>query len=64
MRWCVYIIHKFLENSHIIHICIKNSAGIMLTKEIEDYIQQWNYIKIRQTKTKNLDDLFSCSVMT
>jgi len=36
----------------------------MLTKEIEHCMQQWNYIKIRQTKTKNLDDLFSCSVVT
>jgi hypothetical protein len=30
----------------------QNSAGIMLTKEIEHYMQQWNYIKTRQTKTK------------
>jgi hypothetical protein len=36
----------------------------MLTKEIEHCMQQWNYIKIRQTKTKNLDDLFSFSVVT
>jgi hypothetical protein len=27
-------------------------------------MQQWNYIKIRQAKTKNEDDLFSCSVVT
>ena len=48
----------------IIYRCIANSAGIMLTKEIEHYMQQWNYIKIRQAKTKNEDDLFSCSVVT
>jgi hypothetical protein len=36
----------------------------MLTKEIEHYMQQWNYIKIRQAKTKNEDDLFSFSVVT
>jgi hypothetical protein len=32
----------------------KNSAGMMLTNEIEHYMQQWNYIKIRQAKTKKL----------
>ena len=37
---------------------------MVLTKEIEHYMQQWNYIKIRQTKANNLDDLFSCSVVT
>jgi hypothetical protein len=36
----------------------------MLTNEIEHYMQQWNYIKIRQAKTNNLDDLFSCSIVT
>jgi hypothetical protein len=28
----------------------KNSAGMMLTNETEHYMQQWNYIKIRQAK--------------
>ena len=37
---------------------------MMLTNEIEHYMQQWNYIKIRQAKTKKEDDLFSCSVVT
>jgi hypothetical protein len=38
---------------------------MVLTNEIEHYMQQWNYIKIRQTKAKKkLDDLFSCSVVT
>ena len=36
-----------------IYRCIKNSADMMLTNEIEHYMQQWNYIKIRQAKTKN-----------
>jgi len=30
-----------------------NSAGMMLTNEIEHYMQQWSYIKIRQTKKNN-----------
>jgi hypothetical protein len=37
------------------------SAGMMLTNEIEYYMQQWSYIKIRQTKKKIkklIDDLF------
>ena len=38
----------------IIYRCIKNSAGMMLTNEIEHYMQQWNYIKIRQTKKKKI----------
>jgi hypothetical protein len=41
-----------------IYICIKNSADMMLTNEIVHYMQQWNYIEIRQIKTKNKDDLF------
>jgi hypothetical protein len=49
--------HKFLENSHYYTLYIdvykKNPAGMVLTNEIEHYIQQWNYIKIRQAKTKN-----------
>jgi hypothetical protein len=28
---------------------------MMLTNEIEHDMQQWNYIKIRQAKTKNYD---------
>jgi hypothetical protein len=31
---------------------------MMLTNEIVHYMQQWNYIEIRQIKTKNKDDLF------
>ena len=31
---------------------LKKSADMMLTNEIVHYMQQWNYIKIRQTKTK------------
>ena len=27
-------------------------------------MQQWNYIKTRQAKTRKLDDLFSCSVVS
>ena len=41
-----------------IYICIKNSADMMLTNEIVHYMKQWNYIEIRQIKTKNKDDLF------
>jgi formylmethanofuran dehydrogenase subunit D len=37
-----------------IYRCIKKSAGMMLTKEIEHYRQQWNYIKIRQAKNKTI----------
>ena len=36
----------------------------MLTNEIVHYMQQWNYIEIRQIKTKNKDDLFLWSVVT
>ena len=28
----------------------KKSAGMVLTNEIEHYMQQWNYIKIRQLR--------------
>jgi hypothetical protein len=31
-----------------------NSAGIMLTNEIEHYMQQWSYIKIRQAKKNKI----------
>ena len=31
---------------------------MMLTNEIVHYMKQWNYIEIRQIKTKNKDDLF------
>jgi hypothetical protein len=36
----------------------------MLTNEIVHYMKQWNYIEIRQIKTKNKDDLFLWSVVT
>ena len=36
----------------------------MLNNETEYYMQQWNYIKTRQAKTRKLDDLFSCSVVS
>jgi hypothetical protein len=39
-----------LKIAIIIYRCINNSAGMMLTNEIEHYMQQWNYIKIRQAK--------------
>jgi hypothetical protein len=42
-----------LKIAIIIYRCIKNSAGMMFTNEIEHYMQQWNDIKIRQAKTKN-----------
>jgi hypothetical protein len=32
-----------------IDVC-KNSAGMVLTNKIEHYMQQWNYIKIRQLR--------------
>jgi len=35
---------------------------MMLTSEIEHYMQQWNYIRIRQAKAKKIR--FSCSVVT
>ena len=53
-----------LKIAIIIYRAIKNSAGLMLTNAIEDYLQRWSYIKIRQAKTKKKDDLFSCSVVT
>jgi hypothetical protein len=34
-----------------------NSAGMMLTNDIEHYMQQWNYINIRESKPKMKDDL-------
>jgi hypothetical protein len=42
-----------LKIAIIVYRYIKNSAGIMLTKQIEHYMQQWNYFKIRQAKAKN-----------
>jgi len=36
---------------------------MMLTNEIVHYMQQWNYIKIRQTKTKNECYCYSQTVM-
>jgi hypothetical protein len=53
-----------LKIAIIIYRCIKNSAGMMLNNETEYYMQQWNYIKTRQAKTRKLDDLFSCSVVS
>jgi hypothetical protein len=43
------MVHKFL----IINRCISKSAGMMMTNEIEHYMQQWNYIKISKAKAKN-----------
>ena len=40
-----------LKIAIIVYRFIKNSAGMMLTNEIE---QQWNYIQIRQTKKKKI----------
>jgi hypothetical protein len=37
---------------------------MMLNNEIEPYMQQWNYIKTRQAKTRKFDYLFSCSVVS
>ena len=37
-----------LKIAIIIYRCIKNSAGMMLTNEIEHDMQQWNYIKPKQ----------------
>jgi hypothetical protein len=34
-----------LKIAIIIYKCIQNSVGMMLTNEIEHYMQQWNYIK-------------------
>ena len=39
---------KLSEPEHIV------SDGMMLTSEIEHFMQWWNYIKIMQTKTKKL----------
>ena len=36
----------------------------MLTNAIEHYMQQWNYNKTRQAKTRKFDYLFSCSVVS
>ena len=49
----VYTMHTSLKIAMIIYRCIKNSTGMMLTNKFEHYMQQWNYIKIRQTKTKS-----------
>ena len=51
-----------LKIAIIIYRCLKLSAGMMLTNEIDNYMQQWNYIKIKQAKTVNKDDLLSSSV--
>ena len=51
--------HKFLENSHYyLQMYKKNSAGMMLTNAIKTYMQQQNYIKIGQAKTKKLRFIF------
>jgi hypothetical protein len=42
--------YSYAANSDI--DVLKKSADMMLTNEIVHYMQQWNYIKIRQTKTK------------
>ena len=41
-----------LKIAIIVYRFIKNSAGMMLTNEIEHYMQQWNYIEIRQANKK------------
>ena len=37
---------------------------MMLTNEIEHYMQQWNYITIRQAKTKQKTIFMFCSDMS
>ena len=47
------MVHTFLEKQPLLLIDVyKNSAGMMLTNEIEHYMQQWHYFKIRQAKAK------------
>ena len=52
-----------LKIAIIIYRCIRNSTSMNLTHEIEHYMQQWNYITIRQAKTKQNRFFMFCSDM-
>ena len=42
-----------LKIAIIIYRGLKISFGMLLTNEIDNYMQQWKYIKFRQAKTEN-----------